>query len=79
MYEDDRFHAQDEDIRSSRIANGDTEAENNELEHVDQIVEEPHPDLVNEELLPPRIASVSRFGRRTTRFFWDNRTFSHFS
>ena len=42
----------DEDIRLSRIANGDREAENSEQEHVDEIVEEPHSDLVDEELLP---------------------------
>ena len=41
----------DEDIRLSRIANGDTKAENNEQEHLDKIVEEPHPDLVDEELM----------------------------
>ena len=69
LYEDDRFHVPpDKDIRLSRIANGDKEAENNEQEYVDEIVEEPHPDLVDEELLPPRSAGVSHSGRRTTRF-----------
>ena len=57
------------DYTVSRIANGDGEDENSEQERVDEIVEEPHPDLVDEELLPPRIASVSHSGRRTTPLF----------
>lgn len=58
----------DEDIRLSRIANGDKEAEHNEQEHVEETEEDPHPDLVDEVLLPPRIEGVSHSGRRTTRF-----------
>ena len=69
LHEKDRFHVSlEEDIRLSRVANGDKENESNEQDHIEEIEEEPHPGLVNEELLPPRMAGISNSGRRTTRF-----------
>ena len=70
LYEDDRFHVTlDEDIRLSRIANGDREADNSEQEHVDKIVEEPHRDLVDEELLPQELQAFPTLEEKLLVFF----------
>lgn len=57
LYKEDRFH----------VTFGYKQAKNNEQEHVEEIEEETPLELVDEELLPSRIAGVSHYGR-TTRF-----------
>ena len=69
LHEKNRFHVSlDEDIRLSRIANGDKENKNNEQDHIEEIEKKPHPGLVNKELRAPRMAEISYSGRRTSRF-----------